>query len=636
MLFKYKITNIICLKAKTSPLLCKFGSLNLSSNTTDTQEDWPLYLAIILLIPILDLIVGANLQYGYFVLLRVLASIGFAYMAYQNFNYDNEIFGKKYFLVCGVIAVLYNPILPVHLTRETWTIVNLATAALAFHHWQLGKKGKFKNDFKDHAQAQRPSKPLERTFYINFDKDVIAPLRLQKSNFPKYFYSERGDRLISLWSLGYVHGFMAYATFQDVSLDHDEALAQIQPFTDDILNKIFSEKECTDFRILVQSRSQQSDAWVDGFEWGVRNCESWQEHGEVTKIWSDYISGKRDSIFKFDVNAETNSNPNQGKKTYIQKAKDNSQEQTSLNPPNPDIQTILFMGSPEQICEQYLSMEAKSRALYQTALRNHSIEEYGTATMRLAAYSSVAIYGFCFFLARNDIDKIEIRPQQTSKVIYSDFLLEFFDFVWAILNYTCHNYKFSGFDERELHELLGSTDIETNFFYIALHFLVGDENVDYAYRVLQNEISKKEIQGRNLNQTPLVDTKDICAQLMQLNLIGDPTELQVFNARFQQSTFDNPRQVDQVVYAIRQCQLFKNLHTRLINSVTESQTAYVHETFDGWLAEFKAECDKVKAGVSDFIDFMETDGLKRAYTEGKKPSDVAYNFAKNFDPSKLQ
>ena len=165
---------------------------------------------------------------------------------------------------------------------------------------------------------------------------------------------------------------------------------------------------------------------------------------------------------------------------------------------------------------------------------------------------------------------------------------------------------------------------------------MGDKNVDYAYEKLQDEISKKRSEGHNLDQFPSIETKTICQELEKLNLIGDPTELQVFNARFLQSTFDSPPLVDRVAFEVNKSKLCKNLQTRIINSLSEKRTGVNYSSFEEWLLDFKAECDKVRGGVSGFIDFMNTDGLKQAYVDGKKPSEIAYHFAKDFDPFKLK
>lgn len=58
--------------------------------------------------------------------------------------------------------------------------------------------------------------------------------------------------------------------------------------------------------------------------------------------------------------------------------------------------------------------------------------------------------------------------------------------------------------------------------------------------------------------------------------------------------------------------------------------------FDAWLDVFKLECDKTKAGVSPFLEFMDLSNLQRAYDAGKDPEEIAYHFAKDFDPMNIQ
>ena len=135
---------------------------------------------------------------------------------------------------------------------------------------------------------------------INFNKDVTAPLKLQKSNFNHYLYSQQYERIVSKWSLGYVHGFMAFAKYQAMDVNYELALAEIQNFTDGILKAVFSEKENDDFKLIDRTDLSSSTSWRDGFDWGKLNCEGWQQNGEVTKIWLDYISGTRDYVFRLD------------------------------------------------------------------------------------------------------------------------------------------------------------------------------------------------------------------------------------------------------------------------------------------------------------------------------------------------
>ena len=60
-----------------------------------------------------------------------------------------------------------------------------------------------------------------------------------------------------------------------------------------------------------------------------------------------------------------------------------------------------------------------------------------------------------------------------------------------------------------------------------------------------------------------------------------------------------------------------------------------YNSFEEWLEDFKIECDRIKAGVSPFLEFMDTSNLQNAYESGKDPKNIAYHFAKDFDPMNI-
>lgn len=60
-----------------------------------------------------------------------------------------------------------------------------------------------------------------------------------------------------------------------------------------------------------------------------------------------------------------------------------------------------------------------------------------------------------------------------------------------------------------------------------------------------------------------------------------------------------------------------------------------YNSFEEWLEDFKIECDRTKAGVSPFLEFMDTSNLQNAYESGKDPKNIAYHFAKDFDPMNI-
>ena len=61
--------------------------------------------------------------YGYYVLLRLIVTGVCLLSAYQAHLRNNV--GIMWLMIA--FAVLYNPIVPVHLTREIWTVINLIT-----------------------------------------------------------------------------------------------------------------------------------------------------------------------------------------------------------------------------------------------------------------------------------------------------------------------------------------------------------------------------------------------------------------------------------------------------------------------------------------------------------------------------
>lgn len=64
--------------------------------------------------------------YGYYVLLRIVLCGVCTFLAYHALKIGNDTWAW----ILGVTAVLYNPIVRIHLTREIWSVVNIATVVL--------------------------------------------------------------------------------------------------------------------------------------------------------------------------------------------------------------------------------------------------------------------------------------------------------------------------------------------------------------------------------------------------------------------------------------------------------------------------------------------------------------------------
>ena len=71
--------------------------------------------------------------YGFYIFLRLGISIVGAWLAYEQWKHDDAVSG--WVVALGAIALLYNPLIPIHLTREIWSVLNIATAGLFVGHF---------------------------------------------------------------------------------------------------------------------------------------------------------------------------------------------------------------------------------------------------------------------------------------------------------------------------------------------------------------------------------------------------------------------------------------------------------------------------------------------------------------------
>lgn len=79
-----------------------------------------------------------GLPYGYFQILRLIVCGSACFSAYTAFEKDN-----KFWLWAFIaIAVLFNPLLPVHLNRVLWQPIDFATGIIFICSFRLFKKQK--------------------------------------------------------------------------------------------------------------------------------------------------------------------------------------------------------------------------------------------------------------------------------------------------------------------------------------------------------------------------------------------------------------------------------------------------------------------------------------------------------------
>jgi hypothetical protein len=81
----------------------------------------------VIVVPLVLWALNPENPYGYYVLLRWICCAAFAYLAVQALAQEKG----GWIWVLGVTAVVYNPIVRIHLTREIWSVINVATIAIA-------------------------------------------------------------------------------------------------------------------------------------------------------------------------------------------------------------------------------------------------------------------------------------------------------------------------------------------------------------------------------------------------------------------------------------------------------------------------------------------------------------------------
>lgn len=88
--------------------------------------------ALVWIVPVvMSLVALAPLPYGYYQLLRVVMCGACAFLAYAEHKTGNTP-GWKYALI--IVAVLFNPLIPLHQAREVWMAFNVGAAVFLLTH----------------------------------------------------------------------------------------------------------------------------------------------------------------------------------------------------------------------------------------------------------------------------------------------------------------------------------------------------------------------------------------------------------------------------------------------------------------------------------------------------------------------
>lgn len=67
---------------------------------------------------------SGGLPYGYFTLMRFVVCSVSIYLAYKTYKDNKE---SLWVWAFGFVAILFNPVTPIHLQREQWEVIDLLT-----------------------------------------------------------------------------------------------------------------------------------------------------------------------------------------------------------------------------------------------------------------------------------------------------------------------------------------------------------------------------------------------------------------------------------------------------------------------------------------------------------------------------
>ncbi len=69
-----------------------------------------------------------SFPYGFYTLLRIIVSLTSLTVIYQSYKKTNSI--NEYSIIFSLILILYNPLIPIYLSREIWLPINFVTSAI--------------------------------------------------------------------------------------------------------------------------------------------------------------------------------------------------------------------------------------------------------------------------------------------------------------------------------------------------------------------------------------------------------------------------------------------------------------------------------------------------------------------------
>jgi len=96
---------------------------------------------LILLIPgiFLCIVPFFKFPYGIYTLLRIVVTLSSAFIIYDNYKRIKNV--NVTIVIFSIILIVFNPIFPIRLNRESWLPIDLITAAIFFYYYiEIRKK----------------------------------------------------------------------------------------------------------------------------------------------------------------------------------------------------------------------------------------------------------------------------------------------------------------------------------------------------------------------------------------------------------------------------------------------------------------------------------------------------------------
>ncbi|MBY5762562.1 hypothetical protein HFO06_05495 [Rhizobium leguminosarum] len=94
----------------------------------------------LILVPVALLIFAVfPLPYGYYFFLRLAISASAAYLAWVDYKKKDAFNGWS--LILSMVALLFNPLIPIYLDRGSWFVIDLAVAGIFAMRWHVSADG---------------------------------------------------------------------------------------------------------------------------------------------------------------------------------------------------------------------------------------------------------------------------------------------------------------------------------------------------------------------------------------------------------------------------------------------------------------------------------------------------------------